>query len=378
MNRAIFFLLFSAALLSGCDTGLKQMGPTEAGVVFRKLPPILGGGVSSNIIPAAQKAIVWPWDTIFRFDTSEHYISWGGKEAGKPTVSDGNGTGGYLYTRALDGNEVALAVTVVYQISPDPARLVHLAREVATTNEAVRDLIVAVGRADIRTYMNHLKTAEFADSAARYKAVGAVQKSMNERLNKYGIEITRVSLDDFQFERLLRDGTIDSIYQEKLTQIQKLTEDTNREIARILTVRAKKEKEFNDAQAKVNQITQESEGYRNQAKLRADAYFKTKKNEAEGILAKGKAEADGLTQQVAALSGSGGESILKIELARQLIRSNPQFVVMQQGGATGLEVRKLDANELLSQLGIVEGLSQKKVGDKTGEKVLPSERSTKE
>lgn len=369
----IFFSLIAALLLSACDTGVKQMGPTEAGVVFRRLPVELGGGISKSVIPSAQKVVVWPWDTIYRFDTSEKYVSWGSSGLGRTgqtntpeTIALVNvvmpSTGkGYVYTRAIDGNEVALAVTVVYRIIPVPEKLVTLVKEVATSNEEVRDLVIAIGRADIRTHMNHLRTAEFADAGRRYDAVHQVQEEMNKRLNKYGIEITKVTLDDFQFERLLRDGTsVDSSYQEKLTLIQKTVEETAREKSRILTVKALKEKEYNDALLKKNQIIQEAEGYLEQAKLRADAYRATRENEAQGIRAKGVKEAQGLTEQIAALSGVGGEAMLKIELAKQILKGDPKFVLLGQGtNKQGIEVRRTDTNDVITQMGLFEALGSK-------------------
>ncbi len=344
----------SIIALSACDTGLRQMGPSEYGVVFRKLPPIVGGGVSSKVLSNAQKVIVWPWDTIYRFDVSEKYITWGGGAAAEKHKGD------LVYTRAADGNEVALAVTVSYQVMADPAKLVTLVTEVATSDDEVRSLIVSTGRADIRTYMNHLRTAEFASVEARYKAVADVKRSMNDRLNRYGIEILRVNLDDFQFERLLPDGSVDSSYQEKLTQIQKLHEDTNREISRRETIRAKKQKEYNDSQAKVNQRTAEADGYRNQAKLRGDGYLEAKRNDAKAILAKGQAEAEAVVQQISALSGPGGQALLKLELVKALIARNPQFVLLDSGkGSNELGVRRTDTNELLNQIGVLEGLKER-------------------
>ena len=373
--KKLALTLFLLTTLAACDTGIREMGVTEYGVVFRKMPPIIGGGVSDKVIPAAQKVILWPWDTIYRFDTAEKYVSWGGSlenkaQGGDPlsAVAQVNvvvpTTGkGYVYTRAVDGNEVALAVTVVYRITPDPEKLIKLVKEVATSDAEVRSLVIAVGRADIRTAMNRLRTAEFAEADSRYGAVRTVQKMMNERLNRYGIEVTKVTLDDFQFERLLRDGvSVDSSYQEKLTLIQQRTEETAREMARIQTVKALKGKEYNDMLLNKKQAEQAAEGYRNQAKFRADAYFNTKKNEADGILAKGTAEAEGLVQQIEALSGSGGQALLKIELARQLVKADPKFVILDQSngkggqGGASIDVRRTDTNEILSQIGVLEGL----------------------
>ena len=65
---------------------------------------------------------------------------------------------GYVQTRALDGNEVALAVTVSYKIRTEPAALRRLIQKVALTNQRVENIVVAAARADIRTFMNELKT----------------------------------------------------------------------------------------------------------------------------------------------------------------------------------------------------------------------------
>ena len=72
--RALFssFLLASAVVVSGCDTGFQHMGTTEYGVRFRTLPPVVGGGVGSanSVALPLQTVVVLPWETIYRFDTS--------------------------------------------------------------------------------------------------------------------------------------------------------------------------------------------------------------------------------------------------------------------------------------------------------------------
>jgi hypothetical protein len=361
--KHIFSILFLISILTGCDTGFKQMGPSEFGIRFRSLPPTLGGGIDEKVVQNGQKAIVWPWDSLYRFETSEQYISWGQQKDTKAKHDDS------LFTRARDGNEVALAVTVVYQIEPHPKKLVKLLEEAGTSNVEVRALVEAVGRADVRTYMNHLRTAQFADVEQRYRSVGEVRNAMNRRLEPYGIEVKRVTLDDFRFERLLKDGSVDTSYQEKLTQIQKLREDTNREMARVETIKAKKQKELSEVRAVVNQQVAEVDGYLNQAKIGADGYYAAKKNEAEAILATGRASAEGITKKIEALSGPGGEAVLKLEIAKTLIASNPKFVVLPsngQGASSGgsnsqdLSFTRTDLNDLLVQMGVVEAAGEKK------------------
>jgi hypothetical protein len=351
--RLSVLILFVVAF-SGCQ----QMGPTEYGLRFRRLPPLLGGGVSQSTIAPARMAVLWPWDSVYRFDTSVRDVSWG---SGK---SDSADAGNFVHTRALDGNEVALAVTVRYRLQTEAAKLVKLLEEVGTSNEEIRDLVVSVGRAEIRTKMNALRTAEFLDEKSRYEAVDAVKAAMIERLEPYGIEVQRVSLDGYRFERILRDGSVDSSYQEKLTEIQKLREDTEREKLRIDTIRAKKQQEYNETQAGVNRRVAEAEGYKKQAALRGDAYYEARTNEAKAITAQGKAEVEGLIEQINALSGPGAEAILKLELAKSLIKSDPKFVVLDSAsGGNGIDVKRLDTNELLNQLGAFEALAPKKLAE---------------
>jgi hypothetical protein len=262
--------------------------------------------------------------------------------------------GGYVNTRALDGNEVALAVTVAYQISPDPEKLVHLVQNVATSDRQVRELVVAVARADIRTHMNYLETSAFLEDRQRYEAVDKVRESMNARLEPLGVLVRRVNLNDFRFERVMEDGTVDSSYQDKLKEIQRIRQDTERERQRSKTVKAKKEQELNEAQAEVNRKIAESNGFLDQARFRAMP-ISIRKNDAKAILATGKAQVTGLIEQVNALSGPGGAAILKLELAKQLMLHEPSFVVMDEAqGAQGIGVRKTDTNELLKQIGILD------------------------
>ncbi len=353
-------ILTTLLLFTGCNLGFKQMGATEYGILFRKLPPLVGGGIGSRVIPPGKMVWLWPWEDIYRFDTSVKDLSWGAK-SGAGDLGASEVEGDFIHTRALDGNEVAIALTVRYKLDTSEEKLLNLARSVAQDNQGVEKIVAAVTRSDIRTYMNELHTSDFLDKESRYNAVDKVKDSIAKRLAGYGILIERVNLNDFRFERLLNNGTVDRSYQDKLEEIQRTREDTERERSRIETVKAKKEQEYNDAQAQVNRVVAEAEGAKIQAEGRGKSYLESRQNEAKGILAQGKAEVEGLIQQINALQGPGGKALLKLEIARQLVKSNPQFVVMGDGqGASGLEVKRTDTNELLNQIGIVEGLKENK------------------
>jgi len=352
--------------LVGCDAGIQNMGATEYGVVFRKIPRFLGGGVSGPTSVAAplETVIVMPWSEIYRFDTAPQYLSWG----------KGMGDGGTLYfhvqdedmhTRVKDGNQADLKVTARYRLKPDPASLVKLAQEVSTTSEGVREFVIAAIQSDIRTFMNRLRTPEFRNDKKRNEAADAALASVQQRLGSIGVEVESLIVPAYRFVRQLPNDTEDTSYQDRLRDIQAMEQDIEGERSRVETVRAKKKKELLEAQSVYNSQIAEAEGYKSQAVYQGDAYFASRANEAKAILAEGQSEVDGLKQQVAALSGKGGRAMLRLEVARQLAKGSPRFIALGgnsnpasgPGAAAGLSLSKTDLNQLLEQLGVVEGLS---------------------
>jgi regulator of protease activity HflC (stomatin/prohibitin superfamily) len=344
--------LLPVVLLIAC-TGCEQLGSTEYAIRFWKLPAPVGG-VSDNVFQPGETVVDVPVLTeLYRFDTSVRDVTWGEKQKGKEEKSEGLG---YVQTRAKDGNEVALAVTISYKLMADPEKLVKLIQKVGGSSHAVEKLVITAARSDLRTRMNELETSQSIDKKARYGAVDKVRTSLSERLAPLGIHIHRVILNDFEFRRIRADGSFDSSYEERLKEIQEREEDIQRERERIKTIEAKKREELNIMQAKVNQMVERAKGFELQAQARGGGYLKAKTNESEAILETGKAYAEGLTEQINALSGPGGKAILKLELAKQLIEHNPSFVVMNSQQSDGIEVKRVDANELLDQIGVLEGL----------------------
>jgi hypothetical protein len=350
--------LLALAVLTGCDTGVQHMGTTEYGVRFRKLPRLLGGGIAGagSVASPLQTVVVMPWESIYRFDTSPQYLSWG----------SGMGEGGSsvqlvqnedVYTRARDGNEAALKLTVRYRIKPDPKTLVWLAQNVATSSDQVRDLVVSVVGAEIRTHMNALRTAEYRDDKKRNDTVDETLGATKERLGPLGIEVEAINLKQYRFVRLRPDGKEDTSYQDRLREIQEREQDIEGERSRIETVRAKKAKELLEAESVYNRRISEAKGYKDQSAYEGDGYYAARANEAKAILAEGSAETEGLRQQVAAVSGKGGQAMLKLEVAKQLAKANPRFVAINPGnGSTSLDLQKMDMNQLLRQLGVTESL----------------------
>lgn len=364
MIRGVLVGALVTGILTGCDAGIQDMGATEYGVRFRKLPPVLGGGIGApgSIAAPLESVVVLPWETLIRFDTSPQYLTWGAGVQGETTTAQVVQAED-VYTRAKDGNEAALKITVRYRINPVPEMLTRLAQEVATSNQEVRQLVIAVIRSEIRTYMNRLRTVEFRNDRKRNDTVDEALAASRARLSPLGIEVESINLKQYRFVRLLKDGTEDTSYQDRLRDIQEKEQDIQGERTRIETVRAKKHAEFSQAESAYNAQIAEATGYKEQSTYLGDSYYQAKANEAKAIEAEGKAEVEGLKQRIAALAGKGGKNMVRLEVAKQLAKANPKFIALQPGG--GVEVSKTDVNDLVQQLGIFEGVASQSMRSKS-------------
>jgi hypothetical protein len=358
-RAALSCLAFLGALsITGCDTGVQHMGATEYGVRFRRLPPIVGGGVASpsSVASPLETVVVLPWESIYRFDTSPQYLSWG-RGMGDGGVAGQLVSAEDVHTRARDGNEAALKLTVRYRVSPEPKSLVKLAQEVATSDADIRRLVIAVVSSEIRSFMNQLRTAEFRDDKKRNDTVDAALSATRAKLSPWGIDVEAINLKQYRFVRLLKDGAEDTSYQDRLRDIQEKEQDIEGERTRIETVRAKKHTEFSEAESLFNARLAEAKGYKEQSSYQGDSYYAAKSNEAKAIRAEGEAEVEGLKKQIAALSGKGGKAMVRLEVAKQLSKAAPRFITVNPAQNGSIDLSKTDMNQLIQQLGIAEGLA---------------------
>jgi regulator of protease activity HflC (stomatin/prohibitin superfamily) len=355
--RTIFLSLLSGYFLfslSACQT----LESTEYGVRFWTLPPAVGGGVSSRVYRPGETFLLIPGiSEFYTYDSSLRSIRWGQSDA------DGGGAhtsiGSYLQTRASDGNEVALAMTVSYRFLPDPEKLPELVSRVGTSDAAVEEFVLAAARSDIRSFMNEIRTSEFISDEARYLAVDVVKKQLSERLAPFGIEVIRVNLDDFKFWREKPNGELDTSYEDILKLIQQRQEDIRREEARYETVRQEKERQLTSAKAEAARLREEAIGYKNQVSQRGEGYLQTKLNQAQAVRNTGEKQAQGIREAVNALEGSGGRALLRLRLAEELLRNSPRFVLVPGGDGNKIAVERSDINQLLEQVGLLEALSKK-------------------
>jgi uncharacterized membrane protein YqiK len=322
-------------VLGGC----KRIESRKVGVRFWKLPTYMGGGLSTRMFRAGELAIHYPV-------ISELYSI----DIGLRDLEFSVGNQAALKTRALDGNELVLEVTVTFQLTQDRDKLTRLIQEVGKTPEEIESMVRSIARADIRTYMNELRTSEFIDSTSSYGALEKVREKLQKRLGPYGFEFKQLKLDRYRF---------DDEYENLLKKIQQLEEDVKRERERRLVIEREIERDKEKALGVKNALLREAAGYREKRIQDGENYLREKKNQAQAMRSAADAEATALQKQIEAFSGPGGDALVRLELAKKLLENKPRFVVLSGSKDGGdINVNRLDANKLLEQAQVFEALRE--------------------
>src|SRR5262249_14216820 len=104
-----------------------------------------------------------------------------------------------------------------------------------------------------------------------------------------------------------------------------------------------------DAKGEVNKMVAEADGHFLQAQIEADAYYEQQQRIAGATEAEGAAEAKGITEMNKALTGTGGEVMVKLRLAEAL--AGKRIVLLPTSGVGGLDLKTTNVNKLLESYG---------------------------
>ncbi len=310
-------------------------GPTEVGVRTIKWGIFGPRGVENRAYdPGAIyffPAVLNGWHT---FDTKLINIemTYDPHRGDKPFHDD-------LLFKTIDGNDISLDVIVSYRI--DPQKAPYILQYVAGTDFELKDKVIrTIARSRPRDIFGELKTEEFYVSDKRDEKAERVKEALNDLLNPYGVIIERVSTKDYRFNPAYQKAIEDKKIAEQVAEQNKSA-----------TRAAQEEylKKLEDAKGDVNKMVAEADGRFRQAQIEADAYYEKQQRIAAAIEAEGTAEAKGITEMNKALTGSGGEVMVKLKLAEAL--EGKRIVLLPVSGA-GMDIKTTNINQLLQTYGI--------------------------
>lgn len=310
-------------------------GPTEVGVRTKKWTLFGPKGVENHVYQPGGvyffPAVINDWHT---FDTRLQNVemTYDPKRGDRSMRDD-------LLFKTIDGNDISLDVIISYRIDPEKAP--HILKHVAGSDFELKDNVVrTVARSRTRDIFGELKTEEFYISDKRDQKAERVKATLNEALAPYGVIVERVSTKDYRFNPAYQKAIEDKKIAEQVAEQNKAA-----------TKAAEEEylKKLEDAKGEVNKMVAEADGRFRQAQIEADAYYQQQQRIASAIEAEGVAEAKGITELNKALTGSGGEVMVKLKLAEAL--EGKKIILLPLSGG-GLDIKTTDINKLLETYGI--------------------------
>ena len=342
MKHRLILVILAASLVFIQACILHTTGETEVGVRTRKLWFFGKQGVEEKVYAPGSTYIFLPylndWHT---FDTKlENLEMTFEHEKGDRKSRDD------LLFKTVDGNDISLDVIIAYQI--DPAKAPYILQYVATDNLSLREKIVrTVARSKPRDIFGELTTEEFYVANKRELQAERAKQVLQEILGPLGVRVINVLTKDYRFNKEYQEA----IEDRKVADQQA---EKNKSGQRAATEEYKRRLE--QAKGEVNKMIAKADGEYLQAKIEADAYHEKQELLAEAIKAEGIAEARGIKEMNDALTGVGGEALVKLKIAEALQGKKILLLPVSEGG---MNLRTTDINQLIQTLG-VKSLSEKK------------------
>lgn len=243
--------------------------------------------------------------------------------------------------KTIDGNDIQLDLVVTYRLIREMAPTVL--QNVAVNDEQLKDNVVrTIARSKPRDIFGELMTEAFYRAADRSAKAQEVKEKLNEILEPYGVTIVTVGPKDYRFN---------PEYQKAIEDKKVADQQVEKNKSATKAAREEYLKRVEVAKGSVAEMRAQADGEYLRAEIEAEAYYAQQSRIAEAIEAEGRAAAEGIQKMNEALSGGGGEAMVRMSIAEALM--NKRIILLPIGGG-GLDVRTTDINSLLQLYGLQE------------------------
>lgn len=333
-------LLTMAAFVSGCVP--HTTGETEVGVRTRKMSIFGKKGVEEKIYSQGSTYFFMPFINDWNvFDTKLQNLEMTfSKTRGDRKTQDD------LVLKTTDGNDISLDVIIAYRINAEKAP--YILQYVAKDDQTLRDLVVrTITRSKPRDIFGELKTEAFYVAESREAQANKAKAELQKILGPMGIIIEKVLTNDYRF-----NPEYTKAIEDKKVADQQVEKNKSAQHAALEEYKRKLE----EAKGEVNKMVADADGQYQKAKIEVDAYQEQQQLLAEAIKTEGIAEAKGIQEMNNALTGSGGEVMVKLKIAEALQGKKIILLPVSEGG---MNLKTTDVNRLIETMG-VKSLSETK------------------
>jgi regulator of protease activity HflC (stomatin/prohibitin superfamily) len=255
-----------------------------------------------------------------------------------PTSGDRKARDDLLF-KTIDGNDIGLDVIVAYRI--DPSKAPYVLQYVARNDKTLREKIVrTLARSKPRDIFGELKTEEFYVADKREAKAQIAKDVLQEILGPMGVIVERVLTKDYRF-----NPEYQKAIEDKKVADQRVEKNRSAQHAAFEEYKRKLE----EAKGEVNKLVANVDGEFRRAKIEADAYFEKQSLLAQATRAEGVAEAEGIRKMNKALTGTGGEALVKLRIAEALQDKKIILLPVSEGG---MNLKTTDVNKLIEMMGV--------------------------
>lgn len=222
-----------------------------------------------------------------------------------------------------------------------PAKAPFILQYVAQDNRTLREKVVrTVARSKPRDILGEMKTKEFYVADRREAQAQRAKQILQEMLGPMGIIVEKVLTKDYRFnpeyQKAIEDKKVADQRVEKNRSAQRAAQEEYK-------------RRLEEARGEVNKMIANADGDYQKAKIETDAYYERQSLIAKAIEAEGIAEAAGIREMNKALTGTGGEALVKLKIAESLQGKRIVVLPVSEGG---MNLKTTDINRLIETMGI--------------------------
>jgi regulator of protease activity HflC (stomatin/prohibitin superfamily) len=214
--------------------------------------------------------------------------------------------------KTRDGNNIHIDVNVMWRI--DPAKAAQVLNRVGRTLEDVKERVVRpIARSVIRDVFNEITSEQYYHVTIKNQQAEKAKVQLAAELAPYGVVVDLLQVQGHRF---------DSAYQAAIDAQKQAEADVQALVEQQKNIEVQKLSELEGKRSDWNKRKEDALGAAGQNRNQADGYYQTISNSAKAVLAQAQAEAAASRMEAAALNRLGGESYVKMQVARQLARKH--------------------------------------------------------
>ncbi len=231
--------------------------------------------------------------------------------------------------KTRDGNNIHMDVNVMWRIDPKQAAMV-LSRVGASAEEIKERVVRPMSRSVIRDVFNEITSEEYYHVTVKNKMAEKARAELAKELAPFGLVVDMLQVHEHRF---------DPAYQAAINAQKQAEADVQNLAEQQKNMEVQKVSELNAKRSEWNKKKEDALGQAGRKRSEADGYYQTRTNEAKAILVRAQAETDATRKEAAALNRMGGDSYVKMQIAKLL--AEKKILIVPAANVTTMNVNDM-------------------------------------